>query len=173
MKPATLGLLLPLLLCACQRDPAPVPPQAALPAPAPDAAPVATPPAPNPAPAAEVASAPPPSFSCRGNEPFWALEIGAGGTAVLRTPESETVLAGSAVASAGGAYAFQGQPEAADGAPVSALLAPAQCFDSMADGPAMPFSVQVGLPDGQVGSGCCSVVEDSDAEGTTESPSGP
>lgn len=143
-----LPLLMLFLLVACKReepvaDPAPPAAEAPAVATVPDA-PAATPPA------GQV----PRAFLCRGNEPFWSLDIRADG-ALLKTPESETALDGELVAGAGGAFTFRGAPDGSPGDLVEALVSPAQCFDSMADGPASPFSAQVGLPGGQAGTGCC------------------
>ena len=159
MRRALLVLPLALALAACRQDPAPeaAPPPAAepaAPAPAPageaPAAPaLATPAADTPAPG-EV----PRAFLCRGNEPFWALDIG-GAAALLKTPESETALEGATLALAGGAWRFEGAPLDAPAEKLAALLSPAQCFDTMADGPAMPFSAVVSFADGRQANGCC------------------
>lgn len=140
------------MLCACS-DPAPAPVPELTPAAAP--APVPLDPPPVTTPAAERSVQVPRMFLCRGNEPFWALDIHASG-AMLKTPDSETELLGSLTANPGGSFAFRGAPDGSPEDQASALVTPGQCFDSMADGPAMPFSAQVGLPGGQVGSGCCS-----------------
>lgn len=153
MKRFAATLFLFALLAACQ--PSPSAPEPA-PAPAPTAAPAAAEPEPAAAvPETEPGDAPR-AFLCRGNEPFWALHIHTDG-ATLKTPEAEIALVGSLKANAGGSFAFRGIADDAPEGEVSALIAPGQCFDSMADGPATPFSAQVSFADGQVASGCCSV----------------
>lgn len=152
-----LAIALPLLvsLAACEAPPAPPEAEAAPPAvAAPDAtSPDAT--APDTMPAPEAGQVPR-AFLCRGNEPFWALDINANG-ALLKTPDAETLLEGELKANDGGSYAFRGaapdQPEES----VSALIMPGQCFDTMADGPAMPFSAQASFGGQPVASGCCTV----------------
>ncbi len=149
MKRLALSLTLLALLGACRETPAPA---------APDAAP-APPQANAPTPAPVPADAPgqvPRAFLCRGNEPFWALDMHAAG-ALLKTPDAETELQGELKANAGGSFAFRGAPDGSPEDEVSALVTPGQCFDTMADGPALPFSAQVSLVGGQVASGCCSV----------------
>jgi uncharacterized membrane protein len=146
--PIALALL--LALAACSREAAP--PAADAPADAP--APVAEAPAPAPPEAAPPAGQVPRAFLCRGNEPFWALDL-AVDNALLKTPDGETVLAGELRATEGGAWTFRGAPEDSPGEAVGAVLSPAQCFDTMADGPAMPFSAAVNLPDGRTANGCC------------------
>lgn len=146
--PIALALL--LALAACSRDAAP--PPAETPAAAP--APIAEAPAPAEAEAAPPAGQVPRAFLCRGNEPFWALDL-AVDNALLKTPEGETVLAGDLRATDGGAWTFRGAPEDSPGEAVGAVLSPAQCFDTMADGPAMPFSAAVNFADGSTANGCC------------------
>lgn len=148
-----LAVAVPLLLCiaACSEPPAP-PESEATPPPVAAAADV---------PAADVPPAPeagqvPRAFLCRGNEPFWALDINAAG-ALLKTPEAETALTGELKANDGGSYAFRGAPADLPEESVSALIIPGQCFDTMADGPAMPFSTQASFADGAVAGGCCTV----------------
>lgn len=154
MTRALLPLTLCLALSACSREEPAAPPPPEEPAPAP-AAPADAPPA------AATAAGPGPgevprAFLCRGNEPFWSLDIG-GGTALLKTPDSESLLEGELKALAGGAFAFQGAPADAPSETVGAMLSPAQCFDGMADGPARPFSAVVSFAEGGEGSGCCQV----------------
>lgn len=152
MKKAMLSALAVALLCACRAPapdagtaPPPTPPEAAQPPAAPAAA---TAPA---APAGQV----PRVFTCRGNEPSWALDIGAYG-ADFRSPDSETRFDGELRANAGGSFRFSGLSADGSGQEVNALMSPGQCFDTMADGPARPFIAQVLLPDGGNASGCCS-----------------
>lgn len=152
MRRNILATALVLALAACSREPEPAP----APAPAPVAAPA--PGAPSEAGAAETADSPadqvPRTFLCRGNEPFWALEVGVDG-GVLSTPDGETVLAGELRATETGAFTFRGAPEDQPEAVLGAVLAPAQCFDTMADGPAMPFSATLSFTGGLEGNGCC------------------
>jgi len=98
----------------------------------------------------------PRAFLCRGNEPFWALDIGST-SAVLKTPGSESLLTGELKAGETGAYAFRGAPDDSPGDQVALLMSPGQCFDTMADGPAMPFVALASFPDGVEASGCCTV----------------
>ena len=142
------AIALVLMLAACSREPEAPP---APPAPAPQPAPQAElPPQPPAAPEGQV----PRAFLCRGNEPFWALDIGVDG-GVLKTPEGETVLAGELRATGTGAFTFRGAPEDQPESFTGAVLSPAQCFDTMADGPAMPYSAVLSFADGREGSGCC------------------
>ena len=86
MRRARLPLLLVILLAGCREAPAPE-------APAPAAeTPVAE--APAPAPETAVDGQVPRAFLCRGNEPFWSLDISAA-SALLKTPESETAFNGA------------------------------------------------------------------------------
>lgn len=156
MTRALLPLALCLALAACGREEPPAPaaadgpmPAPARPAEAPAAPPAETPAGPGPG---EV----PRAFLCRGNEPFWSLDIG-GGTALFKTPDSESLLEGELKALAGGAFAFQGAPADAPSETLGAILSPAQCFDTLADGPARPFSAVVSFAEGGEGSGCCQV----------------
>jgi len=141
----TLALLVPLAAC---RQEAPAPEPEAPPPPPMAAAEPATP---------AQASVPvvPRAFLCRGNEPFWALDITAD-RALLKTPDAETELAGALVASDGGSYRFSGAPEGSPSETVAALVTPGQCFDTMADGPALPFSAQASFGAGEAVNGCCS-----------------
>lgn len=142
--------LLPLiLLVACSRQEPPAPETAQAPAPL-----VEAPATPEPA-AAAPAGQVPRAFLCRGNEPFWSLDISAD-SALLKTPDAETALSGELKASDSGALTFRGAPPDSPAESVAAVLSPAQCFDSMADGPARPFSAVVSFADGRQGSGCCS-----------------
>lgn len=147
--PIALALL--LVLAACSREAAPPPAEAPVEAPAP----VADAPAPAPANSAPPAGQVPRAFLCRGNEPFWALDL-AVDNALLKTPDGETALTGELRATEGGAWTFRGAPGDSPGETVGAVLSPAQCFDTMADGPAMPFSAAVSFADGSTASGCCS-----------------
>lgn len=152
MTRALLPLMLCLALAACGRG-EPAAPPAAEEAAATPAGPADAPPAPPSGPGpGEV----PRAFLCRGSEPFWSLDIG-GGAALLKTPDSETLLEGPLKALAGGAYAFQGAPADAPSETVAAMLSPAQCFDTLAGGPARPFSAVVSFAEGGEGSGCCEV----------------
>lgn len=98
----------------------------------------------------------PRSFRCQGNEPFWSLDLGHQG-GVLTEPGNETLLVGDLAATDTGAWTFRGAPEDEPGAFTGAVLSPAQCFDTMADGPAMPYSAALQFADGRQGSGCCTV----------------
>jgi uncharacterized membrane protein len=98
----------------------------------------------------------PRAFLCRGNEPFWALDITTH-SAVLKTPDAEALLSGELKAGETGAYAFRGAVDEAPGEQVAVLMSPGQCFDTMADGPAMPFVALASLPGGVEASGCCTV----------------
>lgn len=152
-----LSLLLALLLAACGRQ-APEAPGTAAPAPAPagDVADAAGGNEEAPAPAGSAAPGPgevPRAFLCRGNEPFWALDAG-DGEGLFKQPEGELPLDGELRALAGGAWRFRGAPVDGPGELVEALISPGQCFDSMADGPAQPWSAVVNWPGGQ-GQGCC------------------
>ncbi len=156
MRHRLLVLSLVVALAACRQEPAPAPAPAAD-APAGEAAAVTE--AAPPAPALPAADAPAPgevprAFLCRGNEPFWALDIGAG-SALLKTPDAEVALEGELKALAGGAWRFEGAPVDEGSETVGAVLSPAQCFDTMADGPALPFSAVVSFADGRQGQGCC------------------
>ena len=112
---------------------------------------------PEPAPSTDVPDGQVPrSFSCRGNEPFWSLELGHQG-GVLAEPGNETLLVGDLAATDTGAWTFRGAPEDEPGAFTGAVLSPAQCFDTMADGPAMPYSAALQFADGRQGNGCCTV----------------
>lgn len=168
MKRLALTVSLLALLSACKAPPAPPEPGAEA-APAPAQTQPAAPPE-----AAPVDASPdqvPRAFLCRGNEPFWALDIHAGG-ALLKTPDAETELLGELKANNGGSFAFRGAPDGSPEEAVSALVAPGQCFDTMADGPAMPFSVQASFADGVVASGCCSVEYDIDLAAAPEASAG-
>jgi len=113
--------------------------------------------APEPAPPADAPDGQVPrTFSCRGNEPFWSLELGHQG-GVLTEPGNETLLVGDLAATDTGAWTFRGAPEDEPGAFTGAVLSPAQCFDTMADGPAMPYSAALQFADGRQGNGCCTV----------------
>lgn len=164
MKRLALTASLLAVLAACQAPPAP---------PAPELAPVPEPaePAPIAAPAEPSPGQVPRAFLCRGNEPFWALDIHPGG-ALLKTPEAEIELLGELRANNGGSFAFRGAPDGSPEEPVSALIAPGQCFDTMADGPAMPFSAQASFADGAVASGCCSVEYGIDLASAPEAEAG-
>ena len=148
MRRARLPLLLVILLAGCREAPAPE-------APAPAAeTPVAE--APAPAPETAVDGQVPRAFLCRGNEPFWSLDISAA-SALLKTPESETAFSGALEATGTGAYTFRGNDGDEPAATVEAMITPGHCFDTMADVPASPYSAVAVLPGGTQGSGCCSV----------------
>ncbi|HEU0152262.1 MAG TPA: hypothetical protein VFQ84_02825 [Arenimonas sp.] len=141
----TLALLVPL--AACQQE-APAP--AADVPPPPPMAPIA-----EPVPAAPAVAMVPRAFLCRGNEPFWSLDITAE-SALLKTPDAETELDGRLLASDGGSYRFTGAPEGSPAEAVATLITPGQCFDTMADGPALPFIAQASFAGGEPVNGCCS-----------------
>lgn len=165
MKRLALTVSLLALLSACKAPPAPPAPEAPA---APEATQAA---APEAAPVEASPGQVPRAFLCRGNEPFWALDIHASG-ALLKTPEAETELLGALKANNGGSFAFRGAPDGSPEEAVSALIAPGQCFDTMADGPAMPFSVQASFADGAVASGCCSVEYGIDLAAAPEADAG-
>ena len=152
MKRLALTVSLLALLCACGAPPAPPAP----PAPEAPTPPVADEPAPAPATAPADTGQVPRAFLCRGNEPFWALDVHASG-GLLKTPDAEIELLGQLKANNGGSFAFRGAPDGSPEDEVSALIAPGQCFDTMADGPALPFSAQASFADGAVASGCGAV----------------
>jgi uncharacterized membrane protein len=154
MKRLALTASLVLWLSACSAPPAPEAAPEAAPAPAPEVTAAAAPSA--PAPDAAAAGQVPRAFLCRGNEPSWTLDINAGG-AVHKTPDAEIALLGELRANSGGSFAFRGAPDGSPEDEVSALITPGQCFDTLADGPASPFSVQASFDDGLVATGCCSV----------------
>ncbi|MFY2763228.1 hypothetical protein [Arenimonas sp. MALMAid1274] len=148
-----LPLLLIVLMTGCREEsPAPAPSTPEPAAVSPDAP--AEPTAAATSAALPVPGQVPRAFLCRGNEPFWSLDIRAD-SALLKTPESEADFDGELLAGSGGSFRFQGSVDGAPDEIVEALVSPAQCFDTMADGPASPFSAQVSLPDGRAGSGCC------------------
>src|SRR5690606_36946543 len=95
--------------------------------------------------------------------PFWSLELGHRG-GVLTEPGDETLLVGELAATETGAWTFRGSPEDEPGAFIGAVLSPAQCFDTMADGPAMPYSAALQFADGRSGSGCCTLEAGLDLE---------
>jgi len=96
------------------------------------------------------------AFFCSGNEPFWALGINGGG-AVFETPDSQSVITGELGATGSGAFRFRGTADDSPALQVDALMSPGQCFDTMADGPAMPFIAVASFADVAEASGCCSV----------------
>lgn len=151
MRRAHLPLLLVITLAGCRQEPA-----AEAPAETSAPAPVAEAPAATPAPAGAPAGQVPHAFLCRGNEPFWSLDISAR-SALLKTPETEIALTGELKATSTGAYTFRGADEDDAATAVEALITPGQCFDTMADGPASPYNAVAMLADGREGSGCCSV----------------
>ena len=159
MNRNVLAIGIVLVLAACSREPDPTAPAAA-PAPPPPEAPVAVDPPDPETSGGQV----PRAFLCRGNEPFWALDVGVDG-GVLKTPEGETVLAGELRATGTGAFTFRGAPEDQPEALAGVVMSPAQCFDTMADGPAMPFAAVLSFADGREGSGCCTVEYGLDLDG--------
>lgn len=142
-----LALLVPLAACR-QEAPAPA---AEAPPPPPMAA------AGDAAPDADAGALPkvPRAFLCRGNEPFWSLDITAD-RALLKTPDAEAELAGALVHGEGDGFRFDGAPEGSPAETVAATIAPGQCFDTMADGPAFPFAAQVRFGGEAPVNGCCS-----------------
>lgn len=152
MTPAARASLLfaaTVVFAGCRQAP-PEPAPAPAPEPAPQQAPL------EPASGQTAGSLVPRAFLCRGNEPFWALDITSTG-AVLKTPDAETPLTGELKATDSGAFGFRGAPDDGAGGQVAALMSPGQCFDTMADGPAMPFVARASFADGMEASGCCTV----------------
>ncbi|KAA2285044.1 hypothetical protein [Arenimonas fontis] len=143
--------LLLLLLSACRQEEAA--PGATAPTPEPPPSASSGVPAPPVEPAAPGPEEVPRAFLCRGNEPFWALDAG-DGDGLFKQPYGELALEGELRALAGGAWRYRGAPVDGPGEMVEALISPGQCFDTMADGPALPWSAVVSWPDGQ-GQGCC------------------
>ena len=166
MQRLALTVSLLALLSACGAPPSAPTPEAA---PAPAVTQAGATPAPAPVEATE--GQVPRAFLCRGNEPFWALEIDARG-ALLKTPEAETELLGELKANNGGSFAFRGAPDGSPEEEASALITPGQCFDTMADGPAMPFNVQASFAGGAVASGCCSVEYGIDLDSAPQAEAG-
>ncbi|WP_374604136.1 hypothetical protein [Arenimonas sp.] len=151
MRAALLLPLFALALAGCAPAPEPAGETAGVAVPAPtEAAPTPETSPPEDLPPGQV----PRSFRCAGNEPFWSLELGVQG-GLLTEPEGETLLVGELAATGTGAWTFRGAPEDEPGAFTGAVLSPAQCFDTMADGPAMPFSAALRFADGREGTGCC------------------
>ena len=148
MKLRLLSLALLVPLAACRQD---TPPPSAEAPPPPPLVPAEAPP-----PAEAGVATVPRAFVCRGNEPFWLLDISAD-RALLKTPEAETELAGGLMAADGGSFRFTGAPDGSPAESVAALITPGQCFDTMADGPAYPFSAQASFAGGEPVDGCCSV----------------
>jgi len=148
----SIGLLIAatLLAAGCRQSP----PEPEAPAPAPPVE-AAQPAGDSPA-LADPGALVPRAFLCRGNEPFWALDITSTG-AVLKTPYAETLLTGELTAGETGAYAFRGAPDDSPGDQLAILVSPGQCFDTMADGPAMPFVGLASFADGVEANGCCTV----------------
>ena len=108
----------------------------------------------------------PASLRCAGNEPGWVLSI-AGADATL-TRMGDPAPGGTALTGAATALDFLDPParlwrgaSAADTGDLVAVVTERQCFDTMADGPAMPFSAIVSAADGAVLTGCCRVADDS------------
>lgn len=147
MKTRLLVLALMIPLAACRQQEAP--PAAEAPPP-PPMAPVAD----TAPPDAAAAPLVPRAFLCRGNEPFWSLDITAD-RAWLKTPDAESELAGELVAADGGSFRFTGAPEGSPAESVAVLVTPGQCFDTMADGPASPFNAQASFGGGEPVNGCC------------------
>lgn len=135
-----------LLLSACGQPPAP--------AESPTSAPVATAAPPAPEPAARPEGQVPRAFACRGNDPTWALDIDGSG-ANLRSADGETRFDGGLAAKPDGSFGFSGIAADSGGQQLDARLAPGQCVDTLAEGPAQPFTARVSLPDGVEAAGCC------------------
>ncbi len=96
---------------------------------------------------------------CRGNEPFWSLEI-SGERAVLQTPESQKesaqVFTGAGSRDESGALIWEG---AGDAGKVRICIEERECRDTMSDEtPPTPFSAIATLPNGAEGPGCCQVL---------------
>lgn len=96
---------------------------------------------------------PPQALNCRGNEPFWSLQLrGDDGTLQWLTHEIETRQYTGAWS---GATTWAGEDTASR---LHVQLRAETCLDSMNDEtPPSPWHVQLRLPDGQIGPGCCTV----------------
>lgn len=140
-------LVLVVMLAACGNPPPPA-------APAVPAAAVGPSPEPSPAPATLTEGHVPRAFACRGNDPSWALDIDGDG-ADLRSADGESRFDGALVAGPDGVHAFEGTAADNSGQTVAARLAPGQCVDTLAEGPALPFTALATLPGGTEVAGCC------------------
>ena len=105
-------------------------------------------------------AAPPASFSCRGNEPFWDLEV-EGEHAVYRALAEELrerSFAGSLQHMADGPSVrleWRGTEEAGGGELVAEIVEE-RCLDTMSDEtPPYPYSIRLTLPGGEEVTGCC------------------
>ncbi len=106
----------------------------------------------------------PGAFNCRGNEPFWTLEID--GTAAVYsrltgvTPPKDHPLQGTLQARdflRPPLFAWRGRGELASG-DVVAMITGERCLDTMSDGEgqsAFDYTVRVSMPAGELLTGCC------------------
>ncbi len=97
---------------------------------------------------------PPSLLICRGNEPFWNVQIRPEGT-TFSTPETQgpVPVDGALSPAPEGAWLLEGlSPEGT----VRLLVEAAECLDTMADHvPPAPYRGTLELQDGRMGSGCC------------------
>ena len=101
------------------------------------------------------------AFACRGNEPFWNLQIDGAAALHGRLGETPTTLAGAATAldylrPPELVWRGRGEDETHD---LVAWIVEARCQDTMSDSEGQTefsHAVRVSLPDGQVLVGCCS-----------------
>jgi len=106
----------------------------------------------------------PASHSCRGNEPFWSLNI-SGREAIWKTPESPAgqPLAGQIHSyDPAGVVSWRGE---LNGGELIAILVGEPCQDTMAD-QTFRFTAYLSMPDGDLRLGCCDLA--SDGPGTSE-----
>lgn len=102
---------------------------------------------------------------CTGNEPFWSLDLVGGGMArfqILNGPVPDDEILRGRQSVLGWAdpprVIFQGRAGIGRQSTVATLRREA-CFDTMADGPAMPYSATVITGGGRVLLGCCQPLE--------------
>lgn len=120
-----------------------------------------------PSAAAEAESAPPQRFVCRGEEPFWRLDLGLASARLTRpgdTGAHEESLAGELVRMdaldpewAVWRGARVQAPDETEGSspPLVATLRREECRSTMADTPPSPWRVVVSFASGDVATGCC------------------
>ena len=120
---------------------------------------------------AEAPEVVPASLRCAGNEPGWTLSI-AGADATL-TRMGDPAPGGTALTGAATPLDFLDPParvwrgaNATEPGALVAVVTERQCLDTMADGPAMPFSAIVSATDGAVLTGCCRVADAAGLAGT-------